>query len=69
MGKVPSADDPVNRRAVASINWVLTVVRSATCKSATHLRLDNACVPLETIFSASIKAHLKYQISMHSSRN
>ena len=38
-------------------------------KSATHHRLDNDCVPPEAIFSASVKAHLKYQFKLYSSRN
>ena len=69
LGKVPSANDPVNSRAVALINWVLTLARCTICKSATHLRMDNACVLPEAIFSANIKAHLKYQFSLYSSSN
>ena len=69
LGKVPSADDPVNRGDVALINWALTVARCAICKSATHLRMDNACVQPDAIFSANIKAHQKYQFSLYSSRN
>ena len=41
--KVPAADDPVSERAVALINWALTVARCAIYKSGNHHRLDNNC--------------------------
>ena len=69
LGKVPATDDPVSIRAVALINWDLTVARCAIFKSANYHRFDNSCVPPEAIFKASIKAHLKYQFSFYSSRN
>ena len=50
LGKVPSRGDPLSERAVALINWALTVARCATYKSASHHRLDNDCVPPEVIF-------------------
>ena len=69
LGKVPATDDPVSERAVALINWALTVARCAIFKSANYHRFDNSCVPPEAIFKASIKAHLKYQFSLYSSCN
>ena len=67
LGKVPATDDPVSERAVALINWALTVARCAIFKSTNYHRFGNSCVPPEAIFKASIKAHLKYQL--YSSRN
>ena len=69
LGKVPAADDPFSERTVALISWALTIARCAIFKSANHHRLNNSCVPPKAIFKASIKAHLKYQFSLYSSRN
>ena len=62
LGKVPATDDPVSERAVALINWALTVARCAIIKSTNYHRFRNSCVPPEAIFKASFQSAFKVSV-------
>ena len=49
----------LDKKTLDLINWVLTIARYSIHKAHVHHRIHNITLPIEAIFAAEVKAHVK----------
>ena len=68
VGKTARRNDPLNKRKIDLVNWILTLTRWAIHKSSINYRVHNSVISPETLFRTTVKAHLKFQYKLYKNR-
>ena len=58
----------LDKKTLDLINWVLTIARYSIHKANVHHRIHNITLPIEAIFAAEVKAHVKYKYKLYRTR-
>lgn len=68
LGWIPGKQLGVYTKVVDLVNWTLTIARYAIHKSAVNYRVRSEVTPIDAIFRAVIKGHLRFQFKLYHTR-